>query len=349
MEFGMQFFPCVEPEEKSASQYFGECLELVGFADRYGYSHIRTVEHYFHPYGGYSPNPIVFLSAAAQISKKARIVTGAVLPVFNNPLKLAGEIAMLDGLSDGRLEVGIARAFVPEEFRHFKIELNESVARFDEGVEQLILLLENENVSHLGRFHDFENVTSLPRPVQKPRPQFWTAAFATPDSFEKAGRAGNWIMGIPIAGGQMAELLGIYREAWKSAGHKHEPRCMLAFHMLCHENREEAKDLARAPIKKYFDMLVDSASSWIGGETSDDYKGYGKLIEALKKEDLDSQMEKCSAWVGTPKDIVEIAHEYDRQCGGFDDASLQINFTTLPHAAAKKSVQLFGEKLVSQI
>ena len=130
---GCNFFPCVEPEEKSASQYFGECLELVGLADRYGYSHIRTVEHYFHPYGGYSPNPIVFLSAAAQISKKARIVTGAVLPVFNNPLKLAGEIAMLDGLSNGRLEVGIARAFVPEEFRHFKVELNESVARFDEG------------------------------------------------------------------------------------------------------------------------------------------------------------------------------------------------------------------------
>ena len=348
MEFGMQFFPCVEPEEKSASQYFNESLELVGLADEYGYTHVRTVEHYFHPYGGYSPNPIVFLSAAAQVSKKARIVTGAVLPVFNNPLKLAGEIGMLDGLSNGRLEVGVARAFVPEEFRHFKVGLNESVARFDEGMEQLVLLLEQENVTHNGKFHDFENVTSLPRPVQEPRPQFWTAAFATPESFEKAGRAGNWIMGIPIAGGQMADLLGIYREAWNSAGHKHRPRCMLAFHMFCHEDREEAKNLARAPVKKYFDMLVDSASSWIDGEASDDYKGYGKLIEALKKEDLDTQMEKCSAWVGTPDDIVEIAHEYDRQCGGFDDASLQVNFTTLPHDAAVASVKLFGEKVISR-
>lgn len=348
MEFGMQFFPCVEPEEKPADVFFNECLELVDLADSHGYTHIRTVEHYFHPYGGYSPNPVVFLSAAAQRSAKARIVTGAVLPVFNHPLKLAGELAMLDGLSNGRLEIGVARAFVPVEFRHFKVGLNESVARFDEGMEQLKLLLEQENVSHDGQFHDFKDVTSLPRPVQNPRPKFWTAAFATPDSFEKAGRAGNWIMGIPIAGGQMAELLGIYREAWKSAGHKHQPRCMLAFHMLCHEDRGEAMRIARDPIKRYFDMLCDAASGWMDGEQSDDYKGYDKMIAALKQEDLDTQMEKCSAWVGTPDDIVEIVREYNRQCGGFDDASLQVNFTTVPHEDAVKSVKLFGEKVIPQ-
>ena len=108
MEFGVQFFPNVTPEEKSGMQYFGECLNLCDLLDDYGYTHVRIVEHYFHPYGGYSPNPIVFLSAAAQRTKKARLITGAVLPVFNNPLKLAGEIGMLDGISSGRLEVGFA-------------------------------------------------------------------------------------------------------------------------------------------------------------------------------------------------------------------------------------------------
>ena len=52
MDFGMQFFPCVGPETKPADQYFQECLSLVGLADELGYSHIRIVEHYFHPYGG---------------------------------------------------------------------------------------------------------------------------------------------------------------------------------------------------------------------------------------------------------------------------------------------------------
>ena len=93
-------------------------------------------------------------------------------------------------------------------------------------------------------------------------------------------------------------------------------------------------------------MLVDAASDWGSGSSSDDYKGYDKIIEQLSKEDLDTQMEKSSAWVGTPEDIIEIIHEYGRLVGGFDDASLQVNFTTLPHEAALRSVRLFGERVI---
>src|SRR6185312_8833859 len=134
MQFGVQFFPDVRPEEKSAEQYFQEALDLAEEADRLGYSHIRQVEHYFHPYGGYSPNPIVFLAAAAQRTRQAPLVTGAVLPAFNNPLKLAGEIGMLDALSGGRLDAGFARAFLPHEFRTFGVSLDDSRKRFAEGV-----------------------------------------------------------------------------------------------------------------------------------------------------------------------------------------------------------------------
>ena len=145
MQVGIQFFPDIGPAEKSARDYWQEALHLVALCDRYGYSHVRTVEHYFHPYGGYSPNPVVFLAAAAQLTKRARLVTGAVLPAFNNPLKLAGELAMLDALCDGRLDIGFARAFLPHEFARFGVALDESRARFDEGMEQVRLLLEQEN------------------------------------------------------------------------------------------------------------------------------------------------------------------------------------------------------------
>jgi len=176
MEFGMQFFPCVGPEQKSGSAYFDECLRLVEFCDRYGWGHVRTVEHYFHPYGGYSPDPLIFLSAAAALTRNIRLITGAVLPVFNNPLKLAGQIGMIDAISKGRVEIGFARAFLPHEFARFGISMDQSRARFDEGLEQVRRLLEEENVTAQGRFHSFEKVTSLPRPTQKPRPPFWIAA-----------------------------------------------------------------------------------------------------------------------------------------------------------------------------
>src|SRR5438094_1441008 len=144
MQFGMQFFPDVKPSEKSAAQYFDESLRLVDYCDRYGYAHVRIVEHYFHHWGGYSPNPVVFLTAAAMRSKKARLITGAVLPVFNHPLKLAGEIGMLDAISCGRLEVGFARAFLPHEFARFGVSVHESREHFEEGMEQVRRLLEEE-------------------------------------------------------------------------------------------------------------------------------------------------------------------------------------------------------------
>src|ERR1700694_4294421 len=90
VEFGVQFFPSVGPRQESAEQYWSEALQLTQRAEQLGFANVRTVEHYFHPYGGYSPDPLIFLAAAAAMTKTIRLVTGAVLPVFNNPLKLAG-------------------------------------------------------------------------------------------------------------------------------------------------------------------------------------------------------------------------------------------------------------------
>src|SRR5436309_14975157 len=233
MQFGVQFFPDVRPEEKSAEAYFTEALDLAEEADRLGYTHIRIVEHYFHHYGGYSPNPMVFLAAAAQRTRRARLVTGAVLPAFNHPLKLAGEIGMLDAISGGRLDVGFARAFLPHEFRRFGRSADESVARFREGIEQVELLLTRENVTHRGRFHTIENTTSLPRPTQKPHPKFYVAALNTPDSFAFAGRMGYSVMAIPLGGGAMRGMIGAYREACKEAGHPGQGEVTLPCDMLC--------------------------------------------------------------------------------------------------------------------
>jgi alkanesulfonate monooxygenase SsuD/methylene tetrahydromethanopterin reductase-like flavin-dependent oxidoreductase (luciferase family) len=349
MEFGMQFFPDVAPDQKPAAQYFAECLQLVDLADPLGWGHIRTVEHYFHPYGGYSPNPIVFLTAAAQRTKQARLITGAVLPVFNNPLKLAGEIGMLDAISGGRLDVGFARAFLPHEFARFGVALDESKARFAEGIEQVALLLERENVSHEGRFHRFRNTTSLPRPTQRPRPPFWVAALATPDSFVGAGRAGHAVMAIPMAGGKMGELIGLYRDAWRSAGHPGEGRVMLAFHMFCHERRDAAEAIARAPLERYLRSLVEAASDWTAGLSSADYPGYDAIIAGLARETFASQVASGSAWVGAPADIVEQIDAFLKRVGGFESASLQVNFNTVGYADAERSVRLFSEKVMPRI
>jgi natural product biosynthesis luciferase-like monooxygenase protein len=346
MQVGIQFFPDIGPDVRSARDYWQQALSLVALCDRYGFSHVRTVEHYFHPYGGYSPNPVVFLAAAAQVTKRARLVTGAVLPAFNNPLKLAGELAMLDALCDGRLDIGFARAFLPHEFARFGVKLDESRARFDEGMEQVRLLLEQEDVTCEGRFHSFANVTSMPRPTQKPRPPFYVAALATKESFQRAGAAGHGIMAIPMAGGAMAELIGLYREAWLSAGHPGRGTVMLAFHMFCHQDQATAERIAREPLNRYLRSLVAAASDWMAGERSADYPGYDKIIAALSKDTFETQVEKCAAWVGTPQRILDTVATYRRQIGDFEIASVQVNFNDMAVADAQASMRLFGEEVL---
>jgi alkanesulfonate monooxygenase SsuD/methylene tetrahydromethanopterin reductase-like flavin-dependent oxidoreductase (luciferase family) len=190
-----------------------------------------------------------------------------VLPVFNHPFKLAGEIAMLDGISGGRLDVGFARAFLPHEFRRFGISPDESQARFREGLEQIELLLTQEHASHRGQFHSFENLTSLPRPTQKPRPKFYIAATQTPESFEFAGTKGYSLMAIPI--GPIGGLIELYRKAWRAAGHGGDGEVMVAFHMFCHEDAGLAREIARPPFEEYFRALNEAVGDWARGTTSE--------------------------------------------------------------------------------
>jgi alkanesulfonate monooxygenase SsuD/methylene tetrahydromethanopterin reductase-like flavin-dependent oxidoreductase (luciferase family) len=346
MQFGVQFFPDVRPEEKSGETYFQEALDLAEEADRLGFSHIRIVEHYFHYYGGYSPNPIVFLAAAAQRTRQARLVTGAVLPAFNHPLKLAGEIGMLDAISCGRLDVGFARAFLPHEFRRFARSPDESVARFREGVEQVDLLLTRENVTHCGRFHTIENTTSLPRPTQQPRPKFYVAALNTAESFAFAGHGGYSVMAIPMVASRLRPLLSAYREAWKSAGHPGRGEIMLAFHLYCDTDGDRARAFACPLLDNYLRSLVDAASDWLRGTSSSDYPGYDKVIAALRASSAEDQIATGGAWIGTPDEIAASIARLQEELGGFEQASLQVNFNTMPFAPALASMRLFAREVM---
>ncbi len=349
MEFGVQYFPVVAEHEKPAEQYWGECLYLTGLCDELGYTSVRTVEHYFHRYGGLSPSPLAFLAAAAMKTQKARLITGACLPAFNNPLQLASQIGLVDAISGGRLEVGMARAFLPLEFVRFGVSLDDSRARFEEGSELIVKLLSQENVSHNGRFHQFSDTTIYPRPTQRPHPPIWVAAIATPESFANAGRRGYGIMAIPMTGGHMRGLLDIYRNAWKEAGHPGNGRIMLAFHMFCDEDEAAARAKTEDDLNYYLRSVVEAASDWTGGASTKDYPGYDKLIDVFSKETWQTQVDKGVAWIGAPERLRDMIKSYHDEVGGFDIASMQVNFGTIPVDAAEASMRLFSEKVIKRI
>ena len=346
MQFGIQFFPTLGPDRLSGADFWANALACVDLCDELGLTHVRTVEHYFNQYGGYSPSPVAFLSAAAMRSQKARLVTGAVLPAFSHPLKLASELCLLDSLSNGRLEAGFARAFLPLEFERFGVSLDESKARFEEAMSIIIPLMSGEKRAHSGKFWSFPETEVLPRPVQQPRPPVWIAAVQTPASFESAGRNGYGVMAIPMTGSVMNDLIATYRKAWKEAGHPGNGRIMMAFHMYCSPSMDEAREVAEPELMDYFRAFANAARAWTQGTKSKDYANYDKIVEHLDKATFDGQVANGSAWVGTPDSIAKQIEQYSDAVGGFDIASIQVNFGMMDQNKAHASMRLFSKEVM---
>ena len=256
---------------------------------------------------------------------------------------------MLDAISNGRLECGFGRAFLPHEFQRLERSMDESRARFDEGIVAVRRLLEEENVTFEGHYHRFKNVTSLPRPTQQPRPTFWIAALASAQLVRGAGLLGYNIMLVPFAGPQMREIIGVYRAAWREGGHPGEGRVALGLHMFCHEDREEAQRIARPNLNRYLESMVAAAeqdAGWGAGASSLDYPGYAGIIDILRASTFDSMLDAGTAWVGTPDDINQQLGDYIGQVGGFDVASLQVNFNRISFDDAEGSVRLFARAVL---
>ena len=117
---------------------------------------------------------------------------------------------------------------------------------------------------------------------------------------------------------------------------------MMAFHMLCHPDSAEAANLARGPLNRYL-------KTWTDGVNSADYPGYDKIVAALGQENFESQVASGAAWVGSPADIIEQVRECDRLIGGFEVASLQVNFNPVSLQDAEVSMRLFANEVVPNL
>jgi natural product biosynthesis luciferase-like monooxygenase protein len=343
MKFGLNFFPSFRLSDMSTADYFAQCLRLCERADELGYNSAKTVEHYFYEYGGHSPNPIVFLSAVAARTKRIRPITGAVTPAFNHPIKLAGELAMLDNISNGRLDAGFGRAFIPKEFEVFGVSMEESRERFDQGVEIITRLWTEERVSYEGKFHSFRDVRLMPRPVQKPHPPIWVAALLSEESFRAAGRRGHHLMITPFAGGSIERtraLLQAYREAWREAGHPGQGQLQTAIHCYVAETHGEAIDGFQRHVSGYVEVFSEAVTSWAGHHAAQ-YAGYEKMVEAIRNLTGDKMIESHTALVGTPEEVAEQL-QFQRDMFGEHEPSMQINFGGMSEREAFRTLELFA-------
>ena len=154
-------------------------LERFAIMDQTGYDAVWLAEHHF---SSFSVCPSVHMmgTMAAARTKRLRIGTAVSLAPFYNPLRLAEEVALLDVLSGGRVNGGAGRGFERSEFAAFGIPGEESAPRFQEAVQIVLKAWTDQRLTFEGRFHRYEDVEVLPKPIQTPHPPVWMAASSDP-------------------------------------------------------------------------------------------------------------------------------------------------------------------------
>jgi alkanesulfonate monooxygenase SsuD/methylene tetrahydromethanopterin reductase-like flavin-dependent oxidoreductase (luciferase family) len=186
LKFGV--FDHLDRGQRSLTELYDQRLEIVEQYDRTGFYAYHLAEHHATPLG-MAPSPSVFLSAVAQRTKHLRFGPLVYLLPFYHPIRLAEEIAMLDHLSHGRLELGIGRGQSPIELALYGQDVSAAPSVFQETLQVMELAFAQESVSFAGKHFTFDGFPVELRPLQKPHPPFWYGV-GTPDSAADYGQRG---------------------------------------------------------------------------------------------------------------------------------------------------------------
>jgi alkanesulfonate monooxygenase SsuD/methylene tetrahydromethanopterin reductase-like flavin-dependent oxidoreductase (luciferase family) len=186
LKFGV--FDHLDRGQRSVTELYDQRLQIVEHYDRAGFYAYHLAEHHATPLG-MAPSPSVFLSAVAQRTKNLRFGPLVYLLPFYHPIRLAEEIAMLDHLSHGRLEVGIGRGQSPIELSLYGQDVGTAPAVFQETLQVMELAFTAERVSFAGKHFTFDGFPVELRPLQQPHPPYWYGV-GSPESAADYGQRG---------------------------------------------------------------------------------------------------------------------------------------------------------------
>src|SRR5215211_3886199 len=223
MELGIYTFAETNPNPSDrgqlAAQRLRDLLEEIELADQLGLEVFGVGEHHRPDY--VVSSPAVVLAAAAARTKTIRLTSAVTVLSSDDPVRVFQNFATLDLLSNGRAEIMAGRGSFIESFPLFGYDLEHYDELFEEKLELLLLLRQNERVTWKGRHREaLNNLGVYPRPLQNPLP-VWIAVGGTPQSVVRAATLGL-PMALAIIGGEPARfvpMVELYRDAAIRAGH----------------------------------------------------------------------------------------------------------------------------------
>ena len=191
---------------------YSATVEQAVLADKLGFDHLWFSEHHFLE-DGYLPAFQPLAGAIAARTTQIRISNDiALLPLYH-PVRLAEELAVLDHISNGRMEFGIGMGYVPKEFEAFGVPLKNRVSMTDEAIEILRLAWKDEPFSFKGKRYELSNINVYPKPVQPLGPPLWIAAMKEPGALRAARIETNL-----LPQGRREDVLDPWRNELKTQG-----------------------------------------------------------------------------------------------------------------------------------
>jgi len=170
-------------------QRYHDILAQIDLGDEVGFDTVWLGELHFSRAFSILADPLMLLAAASQRTSRIRLGTAVTLLPLHNPVKIAEEAAIVDLLSNGRLEFGVGRGTAPLHYEGYAVPMEESRERFDEALDFIIGAWTSEPFSFEGQYFQARELKLTPRPIQSPYPPIRIAA-NSPDTFPFAGRRG---------------------------------------------------------------------------------------------------------------------------------------------------------------
>ncbi len=192
------------------TRLYREMLSMVAWADQCGFTHVRVSEHHGVP-DGYLPAPLIAGAAIAARTEKLRIAIAALVLTLHDPIAVAEQVAVLDHLSDGRLDLTLAAGYVPSELKMFGIEPKERGSLMEENIRVLRSAWSGEEFEYRGR-----RIQVTPRPLQRPHPPLYMGG-STPAAARRAARLS---MGLDT---HLTDLYQLYAEEARRIGFEPSP------------------------------------------------------------------------------------------------------------------------------
>ena len=326
------------PSARSSQEIYTRAIDMAQAAETLGFRNIWLAEHHFSTYG-YLSRPAQLATFIAAKTARLRVGTAVIVVPLHHPLVIAEEIATLDLLAGGRVDIGLGRGYQHYEFERLGLELDTSRARWEESVDILLKAFGGEPFTYDGKIFTIPETMIFPQPFQKPHPPIWVTA-QSPESIEATVRRGFNVLtggfGVPIE--RMAEFRRLFDRLLSEVKPPRTPEVGVQRAVYVTDSVADARAAAE---EARWNMRVTLS---LRNHYERVERGRAVAVPAPKEPDVDDLLDRFLV-IGTPDTVIRQITRI-KELVGISHFNCSFWFGDIEHPRILKSMELFAREVM---